>query len=1050
MTKNIDIGGRLHSTATGNIVTGANEVYDDNKGKKQSEINTEIHNYVENINNALKNLNPEQQEAIDIAEKTNNNEVKLGYYVCDTEGNLAEKVISDATSYILSKGGSIKVKMTNVNTADNATLNINSTGAKPLYYSMERASSSNSWKAGETVEVYYDGTNFFANNVSGSSDDVFDISAKTGQNYETLDDALTAANSVIPTSKKKGGMSIKFVQSSDNKYVQYRYMGTSVANADFSNVANWQGVDDEPTPRSGNLVKSGGVANKFAIILGEEAETIDLSSYDADSGVVDLDTLIYRNNAGYGNHRYKVIPVVGGKTIKVTPIDTSHSAKILPMKDNVFVSGSAVNACDGITSAYIYYRETEMKLPDDALYLYIYTMNGSGTSFEPTDIEYVETQGLIDDLQSEITENAESIDILDRNVKTISDSIDDVNDVIFNENESIEDVPLTIHTVEGVNGYWHSSNGNWTEGNDRRSSDKLDVVAGEKYLVTTRIGSSTLIAYLAQWNGDTWVGVADGFTGGSGNAVDREYTVPDGVTKIAICNYNSHTPSLKKVLITKEASFYTKQETEAKFAAKSEVGKYGVKWSTSDSDDLGQRCFDAVGLTATIGEGNDDGSSDFDSIYPWSEIKRCNIKVNANGAKIVTFEGESGFALDGSNGDVFVRIPKFCVEKYVDNGYEYRVVSRNQGNIHPAFIENGNEIDEIFIGAFEGYLDNSVLKSIAGVIPTSNIVAQDFLDAAQAKGSGYTLYDMRAVDAIWTLASVEFGKRNTNQYLGYGFADFMQPVDNPNTHYLTIIEAATNTNSVKIPSLGSKKMYMPVGSNITVCDTEQSNILTQAKILSVTDGDNYTEFTFDGPAIDVTTNCFIGSAACTTNFAETCGNNVKLNWHTGRPLFVSGTYADRRNPVRYRWIENIIGSLWHFLPDVTFVNLQMYVCDNIKDYVCHKYTSPYRPVGALLPAQSDNGQKNDNVGVNHWVSSLLNDIFAKGNCFGKSFDDNLTSRKAFGAFYYLRNAVDVPYIISNGGGFDHEIRCNMLTNRAWQNSTQRWYLYGARLMFKNI
>ena len=38
---NINIGGRLHSTATGNTVAGANEILDDSKGKKQSVINQE-------------------------------------------------------------------------------------------------------------------------------------------------------------------------------------------------------------------------------------------------------------------------------------------------------------------------------------------------------------------------------------------------------------------------------------------------------------------------------------------------------------------------------------------------------------------------------------------------------------------------------------------------------------------------------------------------------------------------------------------------------------------------------------------------------------------------------------------------------------------------------------------------------------------------------------------------------------------------------------------------------------------------------------------------
>jgi len=34
MSKNINIGGRLHSTATGNIVTGADEIFDDKQNKK--------------------------------------------------------------------------------------------------------------------------------------------------------------------------------------------------------------------------------------------------------------------------------------------------------------------------------------------------------------------------------------------------------------------------------------------------------------------------------------------------------------------------------------------------------------------------------------------------------------------------------------------------------------------------------------------------------------------------------------------------------------------------------------------------------------------------------------------------------------------------------------------------------------------------------------------------------------------------------------------------------------------------------------------------------
>ena len=102
------------------------------------------------------------------------------------------------------------------------------------------------------------------NSIIGSG--VFDLSAHTGDSYASLSAALTAMNA-LPSVYKQGGMSIKYVSTSDNKYVQYRLMHTlsnaSTAAADFANTANWQGVDDEPTAESENLVKSSGIKTEL-------------------------------------------------------------------------------------------------------------------------------------------------------------------------------------------------------------------------------------------------------------------------------------------------------------------------------------------------------------------------------------------------------------------------------------------------------------------------------------------------------------------------------------------------------------------------------------------------------------------------------------------------------------------------------------------------------------------------------------------------------------------------------------------------------------------
>ena len=102
----------------------------------------------------------------------------------------------------------------------------------------------------------YDGANWTKEQLS-YSDGIFDVTAYSGRSFASLDALLSDEdiNNLIPAAVRKPGMSIKFEDSSDNKYVQYRLM------ADTFNTtpANWQGVDDEPTAGSDNLVKSGGL-----------------------------------------------------------------------------------------------------------------------------------------------------------------------------------------------------------------------------------------------------------------------------------------------------------------------------------------------------------------------------------------------------------------------------------------------------------------------------------------------------------------------------------------------------------------------------------------------------------------------------------------------------------------------------------------------------------------------------------------------------------------------------------------------------------------------
>ena len=75
---------------------------------------------------------------------------------------------------------------------------------------------------------------------------IYDVSSHNdGAVFESLSALLGSANlsTLIPTSVRHGGMSIRFIQgstpNSDNKYVQFRYMSDDTTVATFTNTDNW-------------------------------------------------------------------------------------------------------------------------------------------------------------------------------------------------------------------------------------------------------------------------------------------------------------------------------------------------------------------------------------------------------------------------------------------------------------------------------------------------------------------------------------------------------------------------------------------------------------------------------------------------------------------------------------------------------------------------------------------------------------------------------------------------------------------------------------------
>ena len=90
---------------------------------------------------------------------------------------------------------------------------------------------------------------------------VYDISKATGQSYETLSDALGTDGENVPSEVREGGMSIRFVHTGDNKYVQFRLTSQNWS----TDPDDWQDEDAIITGESPNTDLSFDDENNNAI-----------------------------------------------------------------------------------------------------------------------------------------------------------------------------------------------------------------------------------------------------------------------------------------------------------------------------------------------------------------------------------------------------------------------------------------------------------------------------------------------------------------------------------------------------------------------------------------------------------------------------------------------------------------------------------------------------------------------------------------------------------------------------------------------------------------
>ncbi|MGV9141411.1 MAG: hypothetical protein ACOC1X_00575 [Promethearchaeota archaeon] len=185
--------------------------------------------------------------------------------------------------------------------------------------------------------------------------------------------------------------------------------------------------------------------------------------------------------------------------------------------------------------------------------------------------------------------------------------------------------------------------------------------------------------------------------------------------------------------------------------------------------------------------------SDFDDIYPWSEMRRCNL---SDGGEVNAYHDEAGYEEDGSNGEVMVEIPKFWYRSYSDENGKAWLISperRDGYKLHPAFVKSGKEMDYIYFSAYEGcayddsesdYItddsqdidwDDDLLSSIADVQPLSGDSQDAHIEncrkIAENRGEGWGLIDFLSVSAVQLLFIIEYANFDMQSAISEGITN---------------------------------------------------------------------------------------------------------------------------------------------------------------------------------------------------------------------------------------------------------------------------------------
>lgn len=558
-----------------------------------------------------------------------------------------------------------------------------------------------------------------------------------------------------------------------------------------------------------------------------------------------------------------------------------------------------------------------------------------------------------------------------------------------------------------------------------------------KIMITTPANANYLLIYCYNANRDTLSleQILDSICVTEG---DNDTFIPYGkIVRVSTNNYDDNSVTMEKLSDGVKTSILGLNP----ISSRSKI--FGVSFDVANNATKCNRIADAEGLKNDYIVGSNfqlnGGVNDFDNVYPWSDIRRCNVKF-VNGVKTVTYEGETGFTLDGTNGEVMVEIPKFYSYRKRIGNIETWAISgepKAEFSVEPAFIVDGEELDYIYVGCYDAANANNGVYSYSGAAPKTSYSKSNFI--ADFEAANLNSYDITTFFALQKLMVIEFGDRDVQKYIGgVTYLPYFYRGDPVNL----ITAVGENTVTIANNDGGGRKAALWVGERVRFITANMSEGSEEYAryITNITINGNSSVITYSGSDLSSVLSVGDGFGGAPQNN----GLTDSLTYHTGRTTFASGNaYENYVNPMRYRFIENLYGNVWEQIAGFRVQNLKYFICyDPDYNESVEDENSKYFNISYDAPLQDQLGEggagyivSNGYDNNNHAVALPLVVGTANGGGANKFFAD---------AFYSRQESASKQYEAVVGGGWDHYQMSGVFCLRTWNNVNSAGGLYGNR------